>query len=71
MEIIKVDRAALKDVIRELLIEDSKIFKDIIEEIFRENQIIVSDEQLERRKRIETMIQEDFDKYEEVFKKLA
>lgn len=71
MEINKVDRAVLKEVIRELLIEDSKIFKKIIEEIFTENRIIASEDQLERRKHIEKMIREDFDKYDEVFRELA
>ena len=71
MEISKVDRTVLKEVIRELLIEDSKLFKEIIEEILKENKVIISEDQLEKRRHIERMIQEDFDKYDEVFRKLA
>ncbi|MCB0594715.1 MAG: hypothetical protein H6557_15865 [Lewinellaceae bacterium] len=71
MELSKMDRTVLKEIIRELLLEDSIIFKKIIEEILEENKIIISGEQMKRRKLVEKMIQEDFDKYDEVFKELA
>ncbi|HFA50673.1 MAG TPA: hypothetical protein ENJ95_16825 [Bacteroidetes bacterium] len=71
MMIDKEERKALKALFTELLFEDSGMFKKLILEILEENKIIVSDEQAERRKKIEAMIDEDFMKYEEVFKALA
>lgn len=66
-----IDRESLKSVITEILLENPKYFKDIIREILLESQVIISEEQVERRKRLEEMINEDFDKYDEVFKSLA
>ena len=66
-----IDRATLKSIIKEILKEDINIFKDIIKELLIENQVIASKEQAERRARLEQMINEDFDKYDEVFQSLA
>jgi hypothetical protein len=71
MNLEKVDRTALKSIIREVLKEDAALFKDVIKEILVENQIIISKEQEQRRERLEKMIREDFEKYEDVFKALA
>lgn len=71
MDLGKIDRTALKALIKEILKEDINLFKDVIKEILIENQVIVSKEQEERRKRLEKMIADDFDKYDEVFKALA
>lgn len=71
MELDKVDRSVLKSVIRELLMEEASIFKEIIKEILQENQIIINEQQQQRRKRLEKLIEEDFDRYDEVFSKLA
>ena len=57
--------------IAETLFENPKYFKEIITEILIENQIIINEEQATRRKRLEEMIEEDFDKYDVVFKSLA
>ncbi len=51
--------------------EEVDIFKEIIKEVLQENQIIVNEEQRKKRQRLERMIEEDFDKYDEVFSKLA
>ena len=67
----QIDRNTLKEVVKEILVEDAKIFRDLIKEILIENQVIISDEQAERRERLEAMIEEDFDKYDSVFKDLA
>jgi hypothetical protein len=66
-----IDRVALKSVVSEILLDNPKYFKDIILEILLEHQIIVSEEQEERRKKLVEMISGDFDKYDEVFKSLA
>lgn len=67
----QVDRETIKEIVKEILLEDTRLFKDIIKEILIENQIIISEEQATRRERIEAMIEEDFKKYDSVFKDLA
>lgn len=67
----KIDRAELKIIIKEIMKEDLSFFKETIKEILLENQIIVSEEQAERRKKLEQMINEDFEQYDDVFKALA
>ncbi len=71
MNMEHIDRMELKTIIREILKEDISLFKDVIREILAENQIITTTEQAERRKKLERLIDEDFDKYDEVFKALA
>ena len=71
MNMQEVDRTVLKSVIKELLTEDLSIFKDIIRELLIENQVIVDKEQEKRRNKLEKMIGDDFDKYEDVFQALA
>ena len=71
MEKQDIDKAQLKAIIKEVLAEDPALVKSVIKEVLLENQIIVSDEQGERRASIEKMINEDFDQYGEVFKSLA
>ena len=66
-----IDKAQLKSVIKEVLAEDPVLFKSVVKEILIEHQIIVSKDQRERRARIEKLIDEDFDHYDEVFKSLA
>lgn len=71
MNIEKVDKEVLKAVITEVLIENPNYFKEILTEILSENRIIDSNVKHERSNRLKEMIQEDFDKYGEVFKSLA
>ena len=71
MRIEELDRAVLKSVIKELLIEDLSIFKDVIRELLVENQIIIDEGQGLRRTKLEKLIVEDFEKYDEVFQALA
>ena len=71
MNIEKVDKEVLKSVITEVLIENPNYFKEILTEILSENSIIESNVKNERSFRLKEMIQEDFDKYGEVFKSLA
>lgn len=71
MDLGKIDKSVLKTLIKEILKEDIAIFKDVIKEILVENQVITSKDQENRRKRLELMIDQDFDKYNDVFKALA
>jgi len=71
MDVSNLDRNQLKSIIREILKEDIGLFKDIIKEILIDNQVITTDEQQQRRARLEKLIDEDFDKYDDVFKSLA
>ena len=71
MDIQNIDKSVLKTIIREIIKEDISLFKDTIKEILLENQIIVSTEQKERREKLEKLIDDDFKKYDEVFKALA
>jgi Tfp pilus assembly pilus retraction ATPase PilT len=71
MNIEKVDKEVLKSVITEVLIENPNYFKEILTEILSENRIIDSNVKNEGSNRLKEMIQEDFDKYGEVFKSLS
>lgn len=71
MDAQNIDKSVLKSIIREIIKEDISLFKDTIKEILLENQIIVSNEQKERRERLEKLINDDFKKYDDVFKALA
>lgn len=71
MNLEGIKKAELKSLIKEILLEDFSIFKELIKEILAENQIITSDEQAQRRAKIEAMINDDFDKYDEVFQQLT
>jgi len=71
MNLENIKKEELKILIKEIIKEDRNFFKEIIKEILIENQVIVSDEQAARRKKLEAMINEDFDKYNDVFKALA
>ncbi len=71
MTIASADREVLKSVLEEMLQEKNSLLKEVIKEILVENQVIVSDEQAERRKRLEAIIEADFNEYDEVFRALA
>ncbi len=66
-----VDREVLKIVVRELLKEEPGLFLEILNE-FRNDKRAAKSKYLEVRKdRIKSMIQEDFDELDEVFRALA
>jgi len=71
MDLGNVDRSTLKSVIKEILKEDITLFKEVIREILTENQVITSKDKDKKRKMLEMMINENFNKYEDVFKALA
>lgn len=68
INLAKADRTALKAVIKEVLLEDKTILKEVFKEIFDGNPTETMEERL---KRMDKLIDEDFDKYDEVFKALA
>ncbi len=71
MDLAKIDKQILKPIILEILAENPSLLKGIINEILIENKIIVSKEQETRRKKLQQLIEEDFARYDEVFKALA
>ncbi len=71
MDLTNIDKSVLKSIIQEIIKEDPRLFKEIIKEILVENQVIAAEDPAERRKRLEDIIDRNFDKYDTVFKKLA
>lgn len=71
MDTNKIDKQLLKTIIKEVIKEDIGLFKETLKEILRENQIIGPNAQKDRRQKLEKMIDEDFEQYDEVFKALA
>ncbi len=65
-----ISKEALKEVVTEILLENPAYFKDILTEILKENNVLNSADD-ERTSRLKALIQEDFDRYDEVFKALA
>ena len=71
MDMEKIDKATIKAIIKEVIKEDFSLFKEAVKEILIENQVISSQEEEGRRKKLEKMIKDDFDKYDEVFRALS
>lgn len=65
------DRATLKNMIREILMEDPDLLKGLIEEVIRENYLRKPESPKTRKNRLTKMIDEDFARYDTVFKDLA
>jgi len=68
MNTVKVDRATLKAAIKEILLEDRSILKDVVKEILAEH---LKQAKEERLKKLDKIIDEDFEEYDEVFRALA
>lgn len=66
MNIQNVDRSLLKSVLIEILKEQPHLLKTVVKEIIQEK----SDDELEEQELIK-MIDQDFDKYDDVFRALA
>ncbi len=71
MKLNHAERSELKSAILEVLVENKEVFKEVVQEVLSENKIIPSPQKLKRKNRLEAMINEDFDQYDEVFKNLA
>lgn len=71
MDFAQLNRADKKKLLEHFLQEEPSLLKDVLLEILQEQDIIPSQEYLERQKKLEAIIEGTFDKYEEVFKRLA
>jgi len=75
MDLNKVDREVLKNVLKEIITEDFDSFraliKETVREIISENEIAKEESNEVRVNKLESFIDEDFDNYDEVFKALA
>ena len=71
MNLEHVDKETLKSVVTEVLLENPNFFKSILTEILQENLVIEPQDGKDRVAKLKAMIQEDFDRYDEVFKSLA
>lgn len=71
MELNAIDKAQLKAVLRELITEDMYLFKAVIKEILIDEKIILPAENFSRRERVEKLIEDDFNRFDDVFNALA
>ncbi len=71
MDFAQLNRADKKKLLEQFLQEEPSLLKDVLLEILQEQDIMPSQEYLERQKKLEAIIEGTFDKYEEVFKRLA
>ncbi len=65
MDITQLEKNTLKEMIVLILKEDKELLKEIIREV------LIEEDPNQRASKIEKMIDEDFEKYNEVFKALA
>mgnify|MGYP001800462898 CR=1 FL=1 len=71
MDMKSIDKEVLKSALKEILREEPGLIKEAIQEMLSNNDPSVSETEVERRNRLEKLLDADFDKYEEVFKALA
>lgn len=67
-KILLENKDLIKKVVKEILMEDKDIIKDVLKEIFAEKPKETDEEWL---KKLNKIIDEDFEEYDEVFKALA
>ena len=68
---MQLDRTVLKNMVREILTEEPDLLKSLIDEVIRENYLGKPDTAETRESRLTKLIDEDFAKYDTVFKDLA
>ena len=72
MKASEIDKAVLKELIKEVLREDISLFKTALKEIIDENKKkSESSEEQDRLSKIKALIQEDFDEFKDVYEALA
>ena len=72
MGIDTINKEMLKAALKELIQEDPSILTSSLRELIHESTTSASTETAEqRRDRIQSLIQKDFDKYDDVFRALA
>jgi hypothetical protein len=71
MELNAIDKAQLKAILRELITEDAYLFKAVIKEILIDEKIILPADKFSRSERVEKLIEDDFERFDDVFNALA
>jgi hypothetical protein len=66
-----LDRASLKTLIVSLLKSDDELCVEVFHDITESNPELLKSNKTEKRKKLEQIIKEDFEEYDEVFKALA
>lgn len=64
-------KETLKSALQELVQEDPAFFLELLKMAVGESNALDVAQKAERKKRIEALVKEDFEKYDEVFKALA
>ncbi len=71
MALENIDQTTLKLIIKELLMENPSIIKEALQELIEANKSENVDTDSMRIKKIENLLNKDFDKFDDVFKALA
>ncbi|MEM6767878.1 MAG: hypothetical protein AAF655_23290 [Bacteroidota bacterium] len=71
MDSNNIDKEVLKSALKEILQEKPELIKEAIREMLASNEGKSSETDVERRKRLEKLLETDFEKYEEVFNALS
>lgn len=66
-----LDRASLRTLIVSLLKSDDELCLEAFQDITESNPELLKSSKAEKRKKLEQIIKEDFEEYDEVFKALA
>ena len=70
MKASEIDKAVLKELIKEVLREDISLFKTALKELIAEEKEEASSKE-DRFSKIKSLIQEDFDEIKDVYEALA
>lgn len=66
-----IDEKTFKKVLYELMVEQPDYFKNLFRQIINEKAESISDEKSDRHKELEKIIDEDFARFDDVFRALA
>lgn len=67
----EISTEKLKAALRKLAQQEPTFFLELLQQVVKENPELLVSQKIERRKRIEALVKEDFEKYASVFKALA
>jgi len=70
MKASEIDKAVLKELIKEVLREDISLFKTALKELIAEEKEKTSSKE-DHLSKIKSLIQEDFDEFKDVYEALA
>lgn len=77
MTVQNKDRNLIKQIVEELLVEKPSLLQPIVKEVIQgliqeaKDETVQEESEEDRKRRIEALIDEDFKKYDKVFKALA